>query len=201
MRSRDEAFENSHEFRTEAAFERWLRVHHAKAREVWLRIYKKGSGKPSVTIQEALDVALCWGWIDGQRRALDDVSYLQRYSPRRSRSAWSQINRGHVERLTAAGRMTAHGQQQVDAAKADGRWSAAAPPIRTWTIDRFPSDLMAAIKVSPRALSTFQTLGRQKLMALAFRTDAMKTPAGRARKVAALVTMLAREPLPAKKKR
>ncbi|MGE0705193.1 MAG: YdeI family protein [Vicinamibacterales bacterium] len=188
-------------FKTAGAFERWLSANHARASEVWLRIFKKGSGKPSITIQEGLDAALCWGWIDGQRRALDAVSYLQRYSPRTRRSPWSQINRDHVARLTAAGRITVHGQRQVDAAKADGRWEAAAPPIRSWTIDQFPSDLLTAIKANPRALRTFRTLGRQKLIGLTFRTNAMKTSSGRTRKIAALVEMLAHEPLAPQKKR
>ena len=86
-------------FRTEAAFESWMRKNHVREREVWLRIYKKGSGVPSITIAEALDVVLCWGWIDGIRKAFDERSYLQRYTPRRTKSLWSQINRAHVERL------------------------------------------------------------------------------------------------------
>ena len=179
-------------FRTEAAFENWLRRNHARETELWLRIYKKGSGVPTITNAEALDVALCWGWIDGIRKAFDERSFLQRYSPRRARSVWSQINREHVARLTAAGRMTPHGQRQVDAAKADGRWDAAYAPIRSATKDTIPGDLRAAIEASPRARKTFRTLGRQNLFALAFRTNNMKTPAGRARKIAALVAMLAR---------
>lgn len=117
-------------FRTRRAFETWLRRNHARETEIWLRIYKKDSGVPTVTTAEALDVVLCWGWIDGIRKSFDDQSFLQRYTPRRPRSVWSQINRGHVARLTAAGRMTPHGQRQVDAAKADGRWDAAYAPIR-----------------------------------------------------------------------
>ena len=117
-------------FRSEHAFEAWMRKHHARERELWLRIYKKDSGVPTVTLAQALDVALCWGWIDGIRKSLDARSYLQRYTPRRPKSQWSQINRGHVARLTAEGRMTAHGQRQVDAAKADGRWAAAYAPVR-----------------------------------------------------------------------
>ena len=108
-------------FRSGAAFESWMRRNHAREREVWLRIFKKGSGVPSITIADALDVVLCWGWIDGIRKAFDERSYLQRYTPRRPKSIWSQINREHVARLTQAGRMTPHGQRQVDAAKADGR--------------------------------------------------------------------------------
>ena len=179
-------------FRNEAAFESWLRKNHARESEVWLRIYKKGSGVPTITNAQALDVVLCWGWIDGIRKAFDETSFLQRYSPRRSRSIWSQINREHVARLTAAGRMTPHGQRQVDAAKADGRWDAAYAPIRSATIETMPDDLRAAIEASPRARKTFQTLGRLNLFALAFRTNNMKTPAGRARKIAALVKMLER---------
>ncbi|MBA2603222.1 MAG: YdeI/OmpD-associated family protein, partial [Acidobacteria bacterium] len=168
-------------FRTEAAFEAWLRRNHARETELWLRIYKKGSGVPTVTLAQALDVALCWGWIDGIRKALDEQSFLQRYTPRRARSIWSQINREHVQRLTAAGCMTPHGQRQVDAARADGRWDAAYAPIRSATKDSIPADLRAAIEASPRARRMFETLGRQNLFALAFRTNSMKTPAGRAR--------------------
>jgi uncharacterized protein YdeI (YjbR/CyaY-like superfamily) len=179
-------------FRSEAAFATWLRAHHARETEIWLRIYKKGSGKPTVTNTQALDVALCWGWIDGIRKGLDDESFLQRYTPRRSRSIWSQINREHVARLTAAGRLQPPGQRQVDAAKADGRWAAAYAPMRAATQATIPDDLRAAIDAVPRARKTFQTLGRQNLFALAFRTNNMKTPAGRARKIASLVAMLAR---------
>jgi uncharacterized protein YdeI (YjbR/CyaY-like superfamily) len=179
-------------FKSEAAFDAWMRAHHARETEIWLRIYKKGSGKPTVSNTQALDVALCWGWIDGIRKRFDDDSFLQRYSPRRARSIWSQINREHVARLTAAGRMQPAGSQQVDAAKADGRWKAAYAPMRKATEATLPGDLRAAITANPRALKTFQTLGRANLFALAFRTNNMKTPAGRARKIASLVEMLAK---------
>jgi uncharacterized protein YdeI (YjbR/CyaY-like superfamily) len=179
-------------FRSEAAFEAWLRAHHAEETEVWLRIYKKGSGVPTVTPAEAIDVALCWGWIDGIRKGLDEVSYLQRFTPRRPRSVWSQINRDNVARLTAAGRMTPHGQRHVDIAKGDGRWDAAYAPMRSASAETLPADLRAAIEANPRAFEALQGLGRPNLFALAFRTNAMKTPAGRAKKIAALVAMLAR---------
>ena len=179
-------------FRTAAAFAAWLTANHDKQPELWLKIHKKASGLPTVTAAEALDVALCWGWIDGIRKSFDERSFLQRYSPRGGKSIWSQINRDNVERLTAAGRMTPHGQRQVDAAKADGRWDAAYAPIRSTTDATVPADLRAAIDVNPRARKTFQTLGRMNLFALAFRTNNMKTPAGRARKIASLVDMLAR---------
>ena len=144
-----------------------------------------------MTAAQALDVALCWGWIDGIRKSFDEQSFLQRYTPRRASSIWSQINRDHVARLTAAGRMTPHGQRQVDAAKADGRWDAAYAPDPQREPGHHPCDLRAAIEANPRARKTFGTLGRQNLFALAFRTNNMKTPAGRARKIAALVAMLA----------
>ena len=179
-------------FRTEAAFERWLSKNHDRASEVWLRIYKKASGVATVTPAQALDVALCWGWIDGIRKRCDERSFLQRYTPRSARSPWSQINRDHVARLTAAGRMTAHGQRQVNAAKADGRWQSAYAPIRSATAATVPGDLRAAIAASPRALRTFRTLGRMNLFALTFRTNKMRTAAGRARKIADLVAMLER---------
>lgn len=179
-------------FRTEAAFERWLSRNHARSTELWVRIYKKKSGAPSITLAQALDTALCWGWIDGLRKSLDADSFLQRYSPRRPKSLWSQINREHVARLVAAGRMTPHGQRQVDAAKADGRWDAAYAPIRSASRESLPADLRAAIDASPRARKTFETLGRMNLFALGFRTNNMKTPEGRARKIAALVAMLER---------
>ncbi|WP_438014144.1 YdeI/OmpD-associated family protein [Sorangium sp. So ce315] len=179
-------------FADEAAFEAWLAANHARETELWLRIYKKDSGEPTVTYAQALDVALCWGWIDGIRKTMDERSFLQRFTPRKARSVWSQINRDNVARLTAAGRMTPHGQRHVDAARADGRWEAAYAPIRSATEATIPDDLRAAIEANPRAHGTFQTLGRQNLFALAFRMSNMKTPAGRARKIAALVAMLAR---------
>jgi uncharacterized protein YdeI (YjbR/CyaY-like superfamily) len=179
-------------FRTAAAFETWMKANHDSEDEIWLKIHKKASGLATVTSAEALDVALCWGWIDGLRKSFDEQSFLQRYTPRRRRSLWSQVNRDHVARLTAAGRMTPHGQRQVDAARADGRWDAAYAPIRSASEASIPADLRAAIDANPRALKTFRALGKMNLFALAFRTNNMKTPAGRARKIAELVEMLAR---------
>jgi uncharacterized protein YdeI (YjbR/CyaY-like superfamily) len=124
--------------------------------------------------------------------SFDERSFLQRYTPRRAKSLWSQINRAHIARLTAAGRMTPQGQREVDAAKADGRWKAAYAPMRSATKATIPKDLRAAIEASPPARKVFRTLGRQNLFALTFRTNNMKTPAGRSRKIAALVAMLER---------
>jgi uncharacterized protein YdeI (YjbR/CyaY-like superfamily) len=179
-------------FRSAAAFAAWLSANHDKQPELWLKIHKKASGLPTVSAAEALEVALCWGWIDSIRKSFDERSFLQRYSPRGARSVWSQINCNHVARLTAEGRMTPHGQRHVDAAKADGRWGAAYPPMRSATEATIPADLRAAIVANPRARKTFRTLGRRNLFALAFRTNNMKTPSGRAKKIAALVDMLAR---------
>lgn len=179
-------------FVSEAAFEKWLSANHHKQGELWLRIFKKATGKRTVTYAEALDVALCWGWIDGIRKAYDDESFVQRFTPRKPKSVWSQVNRAHVARLIEAGRMTAHGQRHVDTAKADGRWDAAYAPIREARHDTLPEDLLAAIKTNRKAVATFKTLNKTKLFALGYRTNAMKTPAGRARKIATLVAMLAR---------
>jgi uncharacterized protein YdeI (YjbR/CyaY-like superfamily) len=177
-------------FRDEQAFDKWLRTNHARETELWLKIHKKDSGLPSITPTQAIDVALCWGWIDGLRKGFDEHSFLQRLTPRKSKSVWSQINRDNVARLIAAGRMTPHGQRQVDAAKADGRWDAAYAPIRAASESTLPPDLRAAIEASPQARKMLKTLNRQNLFALAFRTNNMKTPQGRARKIAALVAML-----------
>jgi uncharacterized protein YdeI (YjbR/CyaY-like superfamily) len=182
-------------FASQAAFEAWLAAHHDGQPELWLKIHKKGSGLPSVTYAEALEVALCWGWIDGLKKSFDERSFLQRFTPRGPKSVWSQINRDHIARLTAAGRMTPHGQRHVDAAKADGRWAAAYGPMRTLTPDTLPADLRAAIEANARAKKTFLKLDRQNLFALAYRIGAVKTPAGRAKKIAALVAALARGPL------
>ena len=179
-------------FKSSKALEAWMRANHAKAPELWLKIHKKDSGLPSVTQTEALDVMLCWGWIDGLRKPFDGKSYLQRYTPRRAKSIWSQVNREHVARLDAAGRMTPHGQRQIDAAKQDGRWDAAYAPIRATSADNMPPDLMKAIRKNAKALKTFKSLTRGNLFSLRFRTNNMKTPEGRARKIATLVAMLAR---------
>jgi uncharacterized protein YdeI (YjbR/CyaY-like superfamily) len=179
-------------FSSVAAFEKWMKSNHARETEIWLKVHKKDSGLRTVTTAQALEVALCWGWIDGIRKSLDERSFLQRYTPRRAKSLWSQINRDHVARLVKAGRMTPFGQKQIDLAKADGRWAAAYAPIRAASDATLPADLRAAIAANPRARETYRTLGRVNLFALAFRTNNMRTPAGRARKIAALVSMLAR---------
>ena len=179
-------------FSTEAAFATWLAANHAREAELWLKIHKKDSGMPTVTYAQAVDVALCWGWIDGIRKTFDDCSFLQRFTPRKAKSVWSQINRDHVARLTTLGRMTPHGQRHIDAAMADGRWDAAYAPMRNATEATIPDDLRGAIEANKQARETFQSLGRANLFALAFRIGNMKTPAGRAKKIVDLVAMLER---------
>jgi uncharacterized protein YdeI (YjbR/CyaY-like superfamily) len=179
-------------FATAADFERWLAEHHERAPEVWVKIHKKASGLRSITAQEAIDVVLCWGWIDAIRKSFDERSFLQRYTPRGRKSTWSQINRDNVARLIAAGRMQPAGQRAIDAAKADGRWDAAYAPMRDASVESLPADLRAAVAANARAARKLATLDKQNLFALAYRTNAMKTPAGRAKKIAALVATLAR---------
>jgi uncharacterized protein YdeI (YjbR/CyaY-like superfamily) len=178
-------------FATEAAFEEWLAANHASAKEVWIKIYKAGSGVPTVTPVQAIDVALCWGWVDGVRKALDETSFLQRYTPRKPKAVWTQIHRDNVARLTAAGRMTPHGQRHVDRAVADGRLSAVPAPTSDATEIRIPADLRVAISAEPRAFDTFKRLSPPDLSELASRANSMKTAAGRAAKIAELVALLA----------
>ena len=176
-----------HEFETFEAFYAWLAAHHATADEVWIRIFKKASGRATITPVEAIDAVLCWGWIDAIRKSWDEHSFVQRYTRRKPRSVWSQVNRDNVARLTQAGLMTEHGLVHVNAAKADGRWDAA----YATTMDP-PADLAAAIAANPLAQETYSGLTAQNRFALTFRVIALKTPAARTRKIAALVDMLAR---------
>jgi uncharacterized protein YdeI (YjbR/CyaY-like superfamily) len=177
------------EFVDRQAFEAWLADSYDSAPEVWLKLHKKGSGLPSVSNAEAIEVALCWGWIDGIRKAFDDKGFLQRFTPRGRKSIWSQINREHIERLTREGRMQPPGLAQVEAAKADGRWDKAYASGRNMVL---PDDLLAAIEAEPKALEMFGQLSAQNRFALAFRVHNMKTPAGRAKKIAGFVEMLKR---------
>lgn len=181
--------ENVHEFADEQSFHDWLAQHHDTADEVWIKIHKVSSGLPSITPKQAIDVVLCWGWIDGLRKGLDSTSYLQRYTKRRSKSVWSKINVANVARLIKEGRMTEHGLAQVQAAKADGRWDRAYGSGKDMKI---PDDLQAAIDAEPEARAMLANLSAQNRFALAFRVHNMKTAAGRQRKIATFVDMLKR---------
>src|SRR5690349_14218033 len=177
------------EFKTATAFYAWLSKHHDTENEIWIRIHKVGSGLQSIAPKEAIDVCLCWGWIDAIRKSLDDTSYLQRYTRRGKKSIWSKINVDNVARLIAEGRMTAHGLREVEAAKADGRWDRA---YKSGKDMKIPDDLQAAIDAEPEAKAMLATLSAQNRFALAFRTHNMKTEAGRSRKIATFVDMLKR---------
>ena len=176
-------------FATAAEWEAWLAEHHGDEAGVWLRFAKKGSGITSVTYAEALDVALCWGWIDGQSRGLDERTYLQRFTPRRKRSLWSKRNREHVERLRAAGRMRPPGEAEVERAQADGRWDAAYDSPAGATV---PEDLQAALDAAPAAAATFATLNAANRYAVIWRLQTAGKPETRARRLAQLVAMLER---------
>lgn len=177
------------EFPSADAFYEWLSRNHTTEPELWIKIHKVGSGLPSITPKEAIDVVLCWGWIDGIRKGLDDRSFLQRYTPRGRKSIWSQINVDNVARLVAEGRMTEHGLRHVEAAKEDGRWDRAYGAGKDMKI---PDDLQAAIDANPKAAEMLGKLNAQNRFALAFRVHNMKSAAGRAKKIAAFVEMLAK---------
>lgn len=181
--------EKVREFQDAKSFYRWLGKHHDKEDELWIKIHKLNSGLKSITPKEAIDVVLCWGWIDGVRKGFDEKSFLQRYTRRTRTSIWSQINVDNVARLIENGQMTAHGLREVEAAKADGRWERAYKGGKQMTI---PEDLQSAIDAEPESKKTLEMLNAQNRYALAFRLHNMKTEAGRKKKIAAFVEMLKR---------
>lgn len=174
-------------FATSAAFDRWLAVHHGKAAVVWIKYAKKGSGEPSITLTEAVDVALCYGWIDGQSKSLDERYYLQRFTPRRPASKWSKINRVRVARLIEEGRMRPAGLAEVDRAKADGRWDAAYDSPKTAVV---PDDLTRALARHPTAKAAFAKLDAMNRYAILYRLQTAKQPQTRARQIETFVAML-----------
>ena len=176
-------------FEDAESFHKWLGKHHDREAEIWIKIHKVDSGFKSITPKEAIDVVLCWGWIDGLRKGFDDKSYLQRYTPRTTKSIWSQINVDNVARLVKEGRMTEHGLRQAEQAKSDGRWARAYKGGKDMKI---PDDLQAAIDAEPKAKAMLAKLSAQNRFALAFRTHNMKTEAGRRKKIEAFVAMLKR---------
>jgi uncharacterized protein YdeI (YjbR/CyaY-like superfamily) len=182
------------DFPDAAAWDAWLTAQHDPRTgtwlrtDAWLRIAKRNSGLPSVAIGDALDVALCHGWIDGQRKANDDVSFLQRYSRRRPTSSWSQVNVAKVEALIAAGRMHPAGLAEIAAAKADGRWDAAYESQRTATI---PPDLAAALAGNPRANDAFTRLSRSDRYVIILSLLKTRTAEGRAKALDRAIARLA----------
>ncbi|MHA7280780.1 YdeI/OmpD-associated family protein [Arthrobacter sp. MDT2-2] len=172
-----------------AAWRRWLEENHDASPGVWLIEHKKGGTTTLLTYAQAVDEALCFGWIDGQARARNDGSYFQRFTPRGPRSIWSIRNQGLIERLRAEGRMHAAGERAVAAAQADGRWERAYAGPATAEV---PPDLMAAIEADDAALATFRTLSSQNRYALIFRLAQLRTDAAKERNIAKFVAMLAR---------
>ncbi|MBK7613532.1 MAG: YdeI/OmpD-associated family protein [Burkholderiales bacterium] len=176
-------------FKNARAFEFWLRKHHASSDGLWLKIAKRGAHEPSVTYPEAVEIALCWGWIDGQKKGLDDQHFLQRFTPRRARSIWSKVNVGKAVALIEAGRMQAPGHAQIAAAQADGRWARAYDGARTSAV---PEDLLAALEAEPRAKAFFATVNAANRYAVLWRIQTAVKAETRARRIAQLVQMLAR---------
>jgi uncharacterized protein YdeI (YjbR/CyaY-like superfamily) len=174
-------------FRDAAEFEAWLAEHVDRSAGIWLKIAKKGSGVPSLTDDEAVDIGLCYGWISGQRKALDQVYYLQKYVPRRPRSRWSQVNVRKVEELLAAGRMRPRGLAEVEAAKADGRWDAAYESQKEATV---PPDLAAALAASPIASSAFDSLSKTARYAVILDVVTARTEKARAAHISKAITVL-----------
>lgn len=173
-----------------SAWRQWLGAHHGDAAGVWLVLAKKGTTQPTeLSYMHALEEALCHGWIDGQVRSRDEGTFRQRFTPRRSRSAWSQRNVAHVQRLRGEGRMHAAGELAVEAAQADGRWQAAYAGPSTIEV---PDDLAAALAEQPRAREMFELLTSQNRYAVLFRIDAAKRSDTRARRIEQFVAMLAR---------
>jgi len=174
------------EFRSAENWEKWLEKNHSISNGIWIRLFKKGSGVPSVTVAEALDGALCYGWITGQARPHDDVSWLGRYVPRRPRSIWSKINVTYVERLTKEGRMKPAGLRQVEEAKRDGRWGRAYSSPK---VAKIPEDFTIALKKNRKALAFFKTLNKANVYAVVFRLENAKSEESRKAKIAQIVEM------------
>jgi uncharacterized protein YdeI (YjbR/CyaY-like superfamily) len=174
-------------FASAGDWERWLEDNHAVSAGVWVKVAKKGSGIESVRYPEVLDTALCFGWIDGRREALDERHFLQRFTPRRARSRWSRINCDKVERLTAEGKMRAAGLGEVERAQADGRWEAAYEGQKTIAV---PDDLRRELDARPQAKAFFAGLTSQNRYAILYRLQDAKRPETRARRLAKFVAML-----------
>jgi uncharacterized protein YdeI (YjbR/CyaY-like superfamily) len=176
-------------FATQRAFETWLRKNHASSDGVWLLIAKPGADKPTVTYPEAVEVALCYGWIDGQKKSVDAHHWLQRFTPRRVRSVWSKANRVKAEALIQSDRMQPSGMGEIDRARSNGRWDAAYEGARTAVV---PSDLQAALEAEPAAVAFFAELDRANRYAVLWRVQTAMRPETRSRRIKTLVAMLTR---------
>ncbi len=176
-------------FTTPQKWREWLEKSHAASDGLWLRIFKKDSGKKSVTHQQALDEALCFGWIDGQRNSHDEVSFLQKFTPRRSRSIWSKRNRENVERLVKEKKMTPAGLAEIERAKKDGRWENAYDSPKNMEV---PVGFLKELKKDKKAYEFFQSLNKTNKFAIAFRLHTAKRPETRERRMKTFLTMLAK---------
>jgi uncharacterized protein YdeI (YjbR/CyaY-like superfamily) len=177
-------------FESPAAWDAWLKQHHTTAKGVWVKIAKKSSGIPTITYAEALDGALCYGWIDSQKASFDERFFLQRFSPRGPRSPWSQLNREKVETLIAAGRVQPAGLAQIDGAKADGRWDRAYAPQSRMPV---PDDFQAALEKNRPAAKFFATLDAANRYAILYRLQTAKTPETRQARIDKCIAMLQHE--------
>lgn len=173
--------------KTQNEWRAWLEENHATQPGVWLRMYKKDSKIPSINYAQALEEALCYGWIDGVRKSYDESSFLQKYTPRRAKSIWSKVNVAHIERLTKAGRMKASGVAAVEAAKADGRWDNAYESAKNLTL---PEDFLEILEKEPEAKAFLKTLTKQNKFAIAFRLHQAKKPETRQKRMETFVAML-----------
>jgi uncharacterized protein YdeI (YjbR/CyaY-like superfamily) len=174
-------------FATTAAWQSWLEKHHASSQGLWVEFAKKENKKPSINHSQALEAALCFGWIDGQTKSSTEGWWYQRFTPRSSRSKWSQVNRAAVERLRAEGKLSAVGIEQMEAAKNDGRWSAAYAPQRTIIV---PDDMTAALRACPIAKKFFQSLDSKNRYAILYRLHTAKKPETRRKRLSKFVAML-----------
>ena len=177
-----------HTFEAPEQLHAWLQANHASKTELWVRIFKKATGQPSVTWDDCVVAAIAWGWIDGIRKSLDDTSFLQRLTPRRARSNWSQKNVQHAERLIAQGRMQAAGLAHVDAARSEGLWATAYAGSATMVT---PEDFLAALQQDPAAHAFYATLKRQSLFTVYHRLHNAKRPETRLKRMAELLAKLA----------
>lgn len=176
-------FENPEEF------DQWLEEHHTSS-GVWLRIFKKASDESGITIQEALDEALCFGWIDGQRKKYDEVSYLQKYTPRRKRSLWSKRNTEHIKRLTELGKIKPSGIREVEKAKTDGRWDRAYDPPSEMTM---PEDFLEELAQKPKAKAFFETLNKTNRYEIGWQLQTAKKPETRERRMRKILEKLSKK--------
>ena len=177
------------EFKTVEAFETWLIKNHGNSNGLWIKIFKKNSGKKTISYAEALDVALCYGWIDGQKKAHDEQAWLQKFCPRSANSIWSKINTGHVERLINEGRMRPAGLKAVENAKADGRWAKAYDSPSKLTI---PKDFLQELRKNKKAEATFAGLNKTNLFSIGFRLQTAKKQETREKRMKEIIEMLAK---------